>query len=55
MPSGVTGKNERVESGEYVDGGVTGVSYNANVPSGGGDGEEYRSESSKFQDVPQAE
>ena len=55
VPCGVTGKDEPAERGEYVDGGVRGASYIANVPSGGGDGEQERSELSKFQDALQVE
>lgn len=55
IPEGVTGKDEGVERGEYVDGGVRGASYIAKVPSGGGDGEQDRSEFSKPQDAPQVE
>jgi len=51
----VAGNDEREERGEYVEGGVRGASYIANVPAGGGDGEQDRSEFSKPQDAPRVE
>lgn len=52
---GVRGNDEPAEMDEYDEGGVLGASYSANFPSGGGDGEQERSELSKFHDAPQVE